>query len=29
LGRIEAGADFEYPQIHAPRQIQIPLPPRK
>jgi hypothetical protein len=29
LERIEAGAAFEYPQIHAPRQIQIPLPPRK
>jgi len=29
LERIEAGAVFEYPQIHAPRQIQIPVPPRK
>jgi len=29
LERIEAGALFEYPQIHAPRQIQIPVPPRK
>jgi uncharacterized protein len=29
LQRIEAGATFEYPQIHPPPQIQIPLPPRK
>jgi predicted metal-dependent hydrolase len=29
LQRIEAGAAFDYPRIHAPRQIQILSPPRK